>query len=274
MRSLAIIILLMLAPTVAQGASSLTVGEVIYENVTLKKEYPQSFFIQHDGGTVFIDRSALSEEQIADLLGVAREEVPAVAQTEAEPQASPAPETESKTEPETLTADEANIIGQEAADMRLIDAQQKETSLSALRGKVVLLNFNFAEGGCDETCNPDFPILAELQEQHKGDPVEVVSVLTSFADQAYEDVLRARGISWKTSLPYKRPGGGETPEKLRHLEPLSGREQAGDLFKAYDVDSLATNVVVDKNGMIVGRFPTLNGSRQDVEAAIAKALAN
>ena len=55
------------------------------------------------------------------------------------------------------------------------DAEQKETRLSALRGKVVLLNFNFAEGGCDETCNPDFSILAELQEKHKGDPVEVVS---------------------------------------------------------------------------------------------------
>lgn len=169
---------------------------------------------------------------------------------------------------------EESIVGQEAADMRLIDAKQKETSLSALRGKVVLLNFNFAEGGCDETCNPDFSILAELQEKHKSDPVEIVSVLTSFADQSYDDVLRERAISWKTSLPYKDPGGGETPEKLRHLEPLGGMEQDGVLFKAYGVKSLATNVVVDKNGMIVGRFQTLNGSRQDVEAAIAKALAN
>lgn len=198
----------------------------------------------------------------------------AVAQTEGESQASPTPETESKTAPETLTADEASMIGQEAADMRLIDAEQKETSLSALRGKVVLLNFNFAEGGCDETCNPDFPILAELQEKHKDDPVEVVSVLTSFDDQSYEDVLRERAITWKTSLPYKLPGRGETPEKLRHLEPLSARGQVGDPFKAYGVKSLATNIVVDKNGMIVGRFQTLNGSRQDVEAAIAKALAD
>ncbi len=69
MRSLAITILLVLTPAVAQDVSSLTVGGVTYENVTLKKEYPRSFFIRHDGGTAFIDRSQLREEQIAQLLG-------------------------------------------------------------------------------------------------------------------------------------------------------------------------------------------------------------
>jgi len=272
MHRLTTAIFILAAP--AYAGSSLTVGNLTYENVMLKKEYPRSFFIQHDGGTAFIERSKLTEDQIAELLQPASDVKPATAQTDAEPEASPFPETESTAEPEELTTAEASIVGQEAADMRLIDTQQKETSLSALRGKVVLLNFNFAEGGCDETCNPDFSILAELQEKHKGDPVEVVSVLTSFEDQAYEDVLQARAISWKTSLPYKLPGRGETPEKLRHLEPIGGREQEGALFKAYGVESLATNVVVDKNGMIVGHFGTLNGSRQNVEAAIAKALAN
>lgn len=68
MRRLAILIPLLLAPTIGQTASSLTVGDVTYQNVTLKKEYPRSFFIQHDGGTAFIERGSLTEEQIADLL--------------------------------------------------------------------------------------------------------------------------------------------------------------------------------------------------------------
>ncbi len=223
MHGAAIIILLLAGAGMAQGGPTLTVGDVTYENVMVKKEYPRSFFIQHDGGTAFIERSKLSQEQVAELLGIAGDVMPAVAQTEEEPEATPTPETEPKTEPEASSVDESGLVGQEAADMRLIDAEQKETRLSALRGKVVLLNFNFAEGGCDETCNPDFSILAELQEKHKGDPVEVVSVLTSFEDQTYESVLRERAISWKTSLPYKLPGHGPTPEKLRHLEPLSGR---------------------------------------------------
>ena len=104
MKRAAIIILLLAGAAAAQGAPSLTVGEVTYENVTLKKEYPRSFFIQHDGGTAFIERGKLSEQQIADLLGVAGDEMPAVAQTEEEPQASPTPEAESKAEPETKKA--------------------------------------------------------------------------------------------------------------------------------------------------------------------------
>ncbi len=69
MRRAAIIILLLAGAGMAHGGSTLTVGDVTYENVTLKKEYPRSFFIQHDGGTAFIDRSQLSEEQITRLLG-------------------------------------------------------------------------------------------------------------------------------------------------------------------------------------------------------------
>ena len=57
----------------AQGMPLLTVGEATYENVRLKKEYPRSLFIKHDGGTAFIDRGALSEEQLTALLDTANE---------------------------------------------------------------------------------------------------------------------------------------------------------------------------------------------------------
>jgi hypothetical protein len=77
MHGAAIIILLLAGAGMAQGVSSLTVGDATYENVTLKNEYPRSFFIQHDGGTAFIERSKLSEDQIAQLLeaSTARESV-------------------------------------------------------------------------------------------------------------------------------------------------------------------------------------------------------
>jgi|GEM_PF-4817180 len=78
---------LLIAAAAAQAMPSLTVDEVTYSNVTLKKEYPRSLFIKHDGGTAFIERSALSEEQIAELLGGTGEAVvagKAVAQPGAE----------------------------------------------------------------------------------------------------------------------------------------------------------------------------------------------
>lgn len=77
MHSAAIIILLLAGAGMAQGVSSLAVGDATYENVTLKNEYPRSFFIQHDGGTAFIERSKLTEDQIAQLLeaSTARESV-------------------------------------------------------------------------------------------------------------------------------------------------------------------------------------------------------
>jgi len=58
------------SPSQASNASeSMTIGGVTYRNATLKSEYPRSLYIQHDGGTAFIERSALSEEQLTALLG-------------------------------------------------------------------------------------------------------------------------------------------------------------------------------------------------------------
>lgn len=53
------------------GSSSLTleVGANTYQNVSVKNEYPRSLYIHHDGGTAFIDKSALSDEQLIELLG-------------------------------------------------------------------------------------------------------------------------------------------------------------------------------------------------------------
>jgi len=68
MHQTTITLLLMVATAMAQTMPSLTVGDVTYENVQLKKEYPSSFFIQHSGGTDFIDKSKLNQEQIASVL--------------------------------------------------------------------------------------------------------------------------------------------------------------------------------------------------------------
>ena len=65
---LSFFILLSLVMSSSAALESLTVGVATYQNVTLKKEYPLSFFIQHDGGMTFIKRSDLTDEQTTDLL--------------------------------------------------------------------------------------------------------------------------------------------------------------------------------------------------------------
>jgi len=61
------------SPGEAPAIASLKVGDVTYENVSLKKEFPQSLFIQHSGGMAFIERGDLTEEQIASLVRPANE---------------------------------------------------------------------------------------------------------------------------------------------------------------------------------------------------------
>lgn len=53
--------------------AKLTVGQITYEDVSLKKEFPQSLFIKHAAGMTFLERGDLSEEQIAALVGSAKE---------------------------------------------------------------------------------------------------------------------------------------------------------------------------------------------------------
>lgn len=61
------------SPGEAPAIASLKVGDVTYENVSLRKEFPQSLFIKHAAGMTFVERGDLSEEQIAALVGSAKE---------------------------------------------------------------------------------------------------------------------------------------------------------------------------------------------------------
>lgn len=52
---------------VAAAVDSLTIDGVTYRNVTLKKEYPLSVFVQHEQGTAFIERKKLGLGQLEQL---------------------------------------------------------------------------------------------------------------------------------------------------------------------------------------------------------------
>lgn len=54
---------------VSAALESLTIDGVTYRNVTLKKEYPLSVFVQHEEGTAFIEREKLGQGQLEQLSG-------------------------------------------------------------------------------------------------------------------------------------------------------------------------------------------------------------
>ena len=63
-----IIPLFLLLASISYGPDSVTVGDVTYEQIKLKKEYPSSLFIEHSEGTAFIQKSKLTEDQVASIL--------------------------------------------------------------------------------------------------------------------------------------------------------------------------------------------------------------
>ena len=106
MHQTAIALLLMVATSMAQTMPSLTVGDVTYENVEVKKEYPSSLFIQHSSGTAFVDKAKLTREQIASLLPPTEDGEERVENSgEASPRSGIAPD-EIMPGPETLATDE------------------------------------------------------------------------------------------------------------------------------------------------------------------------
>lgn len=103
-KNLALVLVLSVAVSSAPAAvESLTVGDVTYRNVTLKKEFPVSFFVQHDGGMAFVKRADLSEEQIAGLLGA-----PPPAASEPAEDSAPEPEEPSAADPAPAENEEAS----------------------------------------------------------------------------------------------------------------------------------------------------------------------
>lgn len=106
LRTLSVLLGLALAAVQSKGAvPSLTIGGTTYENVTLRNEYPRSLFIKHDGGVAFVERSAVSEEQLSQLLGTRGSSAPAT-ENETQPKAKPAEPQYIHPSPESLASEE------------------------------------------------------------------------------------------------------------------------------------------------------------------------
>lgn len=230
MNRAAIIILLLAGAALAQGAPSLTVGDVTYENVTLKKEYPRSFFIQHDGGTAFIERSKLSEEQIAELLKPSDKSEPAAAEVPAKSEATtekaeveyvhPSPDSLSSEEERKFfeacgKADTATIVAMLKENPSLAKVIIKGQSQRQILPQMIGEEWTpFREEPAETSCDP-LQWLIDESEKSPGRIEAIKALVEAGADpkrSTSEVGLRINMTRGPVSIPDKL-----TPEELDYL---------------------------------------------------------
>jgi peroxiredoxin len=127
-----------------------------------------------------------------------------------------------------VSAGRGSLLGLRAPDFALRDMKGNYVSLTALRGKVVVLNFWAT--WCPP-CKLEMPSLNRLHNDYLARGLEVIAVSTDSSD---------KGIRNYT---------GELHLNLRIL-----RDRDGRLSKLYGVYSLPTTFVIDQSGMVVLRY--------------------
>ena len=120
------------------------------------------------------------------------------------------------------------IISSKAPDFILKDLNGKTVSLSAFRGKVVLLNFWAT--WCPP-CRAEMPSLNKLYNMLKPRGLEVVAVSTDRSISDIKDFIKSHRVSFPILFDSDRSGA-----------------------KQYRVFSMPTTFLIDRKGMIVEKF--------------------
>ena len=125
-----------------------------------------------------------------------------------------------------LNAD--NIISSSAPDFALKDANNKTVSLSAFRGKVVLLNFWAT--WCPP-CRAEMPALNKLYRSLKQRGLVVIAVSTDRSMEHMKDFLEKNRVDFPVVFDANRTTA-----------------------RQYRVFSMPTTFLIDKNGIIAEKF--------------------
>lgn len=124
-----------------------------------------------------------------------------------------------------------NTTSQLAPEISLPDPTGKTISLSSLKGKVVLIDFWASWCG---PCRQENPRVVGLYNKYKNQNFTVYSVSLDKDKEAWKRAIKSDGLVWNT-----------------HVSDLLQWETP--LVQQYGFNSIPFTVLVDKNGMIVGK---------------------
>jgi thiol-disulfide isomerase/thioredoxin len=124
-----------------------------------------------------------------------------------------------------------NTSSQQAPEINLPDPSGKRISLGSLRGKVVLIDFWASWCG---PCRQANPHVVTLYNKYKNQNFTIYSVSLDKDKEAWKRAIKADGLVWPT-----------------HVSDLLQWETP--LVQQYGFNSIPYTVLIDANGMIVGK---------------------
>ena len=153
-----------------------------------------------------------------------------------------------------INALQLGVPGTEAYPFETTDIDGKPFRLADLRGKVVLLDF--WASWC-APCRASNPHLKDLYAEYKDKGFEIVCIAD---DDSSLD-------AWHKAI--EKDGIGAFRHVLRGLKWKDGKpDKSTDISDRYGIHFLPTKILVDKDGMIIGRYG--GGEEEQLDAKLAE----
>jgi len=174
------------------------------------------------------------------------------------------PELKESTDGQRLAAEiksrEVGLPGTMAFAFKVKDKDDKELSLSAMKGKYVLLDFWAT--WC-VPCRASMPQMINLYHKYKGKNFILIGIGDDDKNVP----------NWLAAI--EKDGTNLWPQTLRGLNTqmfVKGIDNPRDLGQQYGVRALPTKILIDPNGKIIGRFDGQHNTDDDMEKMLAQLL--
>jgi len=155
---------------------------------------------------------------------------------------------------------EVGLTGTKAFTFNVKDKDEKELSLSAMKGKYVLLDFWAT--WC-VPCRASMPQMINLYNKYKDKNLVMIGI-------GDDD----RNVpNWLAAI--EKDGTDLWPQTLRGLNAemfVKGLDNPRDLSQQYGVRALPTKILIDPHGKIIGRFDGQHSTDEDMEKMLAQLL--
>ena len=151
---------------------------------------------------------------------------------------------------ENIRKKENILPGKLAPDFKAIDINHETITLSQFKGKNVVL-LEFWASWCTP-CRKEIPYLKALYNKYNPKGFEVIAVTMDYNINAWLSAIKQDSIEMWYNIP--------ATEKFSFAADLVTND---DIYKNYYVQAIPKRILIDKDGIIVGRWG--GGLREDTE---------